>query len=128
MSENELEIQLDELKKRIPFEIGIHESKKVYEQILTDLLNDSKFICLSLLFPYEDYVNYKLPERYYNWQLRACVELYNLADKISVKDYSENGISWSRLKDGLSLSLTNEIISNVYAPSDTEERYEKDDV
>ena len=42
MNKNELKKQLEELKKRIPYEIGIHENKKVYEQILTDLLNDTK--------------------------------------------------------------------------------------
>jgi len=120
MTNDELEIQLEELKHRIPFDIALHDNKRLYEQILTDLLNDSKFICLSLLFPYEDYANYELPKRYYNWQLRACVELYNLADKISIKDYSENGISFSRLKDGLSMSLTNEILSNVYIPESEE--------
>ncbi len=121
MTDDELDIQLEELQKRIPFDIALHENKRVYDQILTDLLNDSKFICLSLLFPFEDYAEYNLPKRYYNWQLRACVELYNLADKISIKDYSENGISWSRLKDGLSVSLTNEIPSKVYVPNEEED-------
>lgn len=116
MTDDELNIQLDELKKRIPFDEALHNTQEEYEQILTDLLNDSKFICLSLLFPYEDYAEYELPIRYYNWQLRACVELYNLADKLSIKDYSENGLSWSRLKDGLSMYLTNELISKVYVP------------
>ena len=121
MTTEELEIQLPELEKRIPFDEALHVSQELYEQILTDLLNDSKFICLSLLFPFENYAEYELPARYYNWQLRACVELYNLADKISVKDYSENGLSWSRLKDGLSVSLTNEILSNVYVPDKDDE-------
>ena len=121
MTNEELEIQLPELKKRIPFDEALHDSQELYEQILTDLLNDSKFICLSLLFPFENYAEYKLPTRYYNWQLRACVELYNLADKISVKDYSENGISWSRLKDGLSVSLTDELPSKVYVPDEDDE-------
>ena len=121
MTDEELEIQLEELEKRIPFDVALHDNRELYEQILTDLLNDSKFICLSLLFPFENYAEYKLPKRYYNWQLRACVELYNLADKISVKDYSENGISWSRLKDGLSGSLVSELLSKVYVPSESEE-------
>ena len=121
MTNEELAIQLPNLKKRIPYDVALHESTVLYEQILTDLLNDSKFICLSLLFPYENYAEYELPERYYNWQLRACVELYNLADKLSIKDYSENGISWSRLKDGLSMYLTNEIISKVYVPDEDED-------
>ena len=121
MTNEELGIQLPELKKRIPYDEALHDSQEVYEQILTDLLNDSRFICLSLLFPYEDYAEYELPARYYNWQLRACVELYNLADKISVKDYSENGISWSRLTDGLSKSLTGELLSKVYVPDDEDD-------
>lgn len=121
MNKEEQKAQLKELRKRIPFDISIHVNNVQYEQILTDLLDDTKFICLSLLFPYEDYSDYNMPKRYYNWQLRACVELYNLADKISIKDYSENGISWSRLKDGLSQYLTNEIISNVYIPKEENE-------
>lgn len=116
MNKEELKPQLKELKKRIPYDIAIHETIVQYEQILTDLLDDTKFICLSLLFPFEDYSDYEMPKMYYNWQLRACVELYNLADKISVKDYAENGISWSRLKDGLSLSLVQEITSCVGIP------------
>lgn len=116
MNKEELKAQLKELKKRIPYDIAIHETIVNYEQILTDLLDDTKFICLSLLFPFEDYSDYDMPRMYYNWQLRACVELYNLADKISVKDYAENGISWSRLKDGLSLSLVQEITSWVGIP------------
>ena len=121
MTNEELAIQLPELESRIPYDEALHVSMALYEQILTDLLNDTKFICLSLLFPYEDYAEYELPTRYYNWQLRACVELYNLADKLSIKDYSENGISWSRLKDGLSAYLTGEILSNVYVPESDDE-------
>ena len=116
MNKEELKGQMKALQLRVPYDVAIHENQKTYEQILTDLLNDTKFICLSLLFPFEDYSDYDMPKMYYNWQLRACVELYNLADKISVKDYAENGISWSRLKDGLSLSLVQEITSWVGIP------------
>ena len=116
MNKEELRIQLKELKNRIPYNMAIHNSNALYEQILTDLLNDTKFICLSLLFPFEDYSDYDMPKMYYNWQLRASVELYNLADKISIKDYAENGLSWSRMKDGLSLSLIQEITSWVGIP------------
>lgn len=116
--------QFCSLKKRIPYDEALHDKRKYYDQMLKDLLEDSKFICLSLLYPYEDYADYELPKRYYNWQLRACVELYNLADKISVKDYAENGISWSRLKDGLSASLVNELVSNVYVPQDDKDESE----
>lgn len=124
MNDDELNVQLPKLKSRIPYDIALHENRRTYEQILTDLLDDTKFMCLSLLFPFEDYEEYDLPRRYYNWQLRACVELYNLADKISIKDYSENGISWSRLKDGLSEYLVNELVSNVYVPNTEEDECE----
>lgn len=116
MNKEELKAQLKELEKRIPFDLAVHETKPKYEQILTDLLNDTKFMCLSLLFPFDDYSEYEMPKMYYNWQIRACVELYNLADKISIKDYSENGISWSRLKDGLSQYLVQEVTSCVGIP------------
>lgn len=117
MNCNNTDSQFTLLKKRIPYDEAIHNDRGTYETILKDLLTDSKFICLSLLYPYEDYSDYELPKRYNNWQLRTCVELYNLADKISVKDYSENGISWSRLKDGLSQSLVNELVANVGIPA-----------
>ena len=116
MNKDELKVQMKALELRIPYNNALHETRKIYEQILTDLLGDTKFMCLSLLFPYEDYSDYEMPKNYYNWQLRASVELYNLADKISIKDYAENGVSWSRLKDGLSASLVQEITSWVGIP------------
>lgn len=110
-------IQLKKLMERIPFSevslLGVEY--KDYELILESLLEDSKHIAFEILYPYEDYPS-ELDKRYYNWQLRACVELYNLADKAGITNYSENGISWSKLNDGLSISLLNALTSRVGIP------------
>lgn len=112
--------QLDKLKLRIPYDEDIFGDNTTYEQVLTDLLEDSKNMCLSILYPFEDTSEMSLPSRYENWQLRACVELFNLADKQGIINYTENGISWGKKSDGLSVSLVNELTSRVGVPRKTE--------
>lgn len=116
MEEGIKETQLNKLKNRIPYDADIFGSENVYLQVLSDLLVDSKYIALEILFPYEDYSEYELPSKYNNWQLRACIELYNLADKAGITNYSENGISWSKLSDGLSNKLMDGLTSKVGTP------------
>ena len=108
--------QLEKLKLRIPYDEDIFQSNEIYEQVLVDLLEDSKNMCLSILYPFEDTTDIDLPSRYENWQLRACVELFNLADKQGIINYTENGISWGKKSDGLSVSLMNELTSRVGVP------------
>lgn len=109
--------QLNELKKRIPYDEDIHTSQENYEDMLNSLLEDSKEILLGKLFPFEDFSTYEIPTQYKNWQIRCCVELYNLADKEGITSYAENGLSWTKLSDGLSLSLMNQLISRAGVPS-----------
>lgn len=116
MTEEELEIQLPILQSRIPYDADIFNSEETYEQVLTDLLNDSKSICLEVIFPYEDFTDYDLPKKYYNWQLRCCIELYNMADKQGLAGYSENNLSWTKYTDGLSKDLMSKLISKVGVP------------
>ena len=125
MEEEVKNTQLKKLKDRIPYDEDIFESETIYLQVLNDLLEDSKFIALEILFPYEDYSEYELPSKYNNWQLRACVELYNLADKAGITNYSENGISWSKLSDGLSNKLMENLTSKVGIPKRKELEEEK---
>lgn len=108
--------QLEKLILRIPYEEDIFQSETVYEQVLNDLLEDSKNMCLSILYPFQDTTEMSLPTRYENWQLRACVELYNMADRQGIINYAENGISWGKKSDGLSVSLMNELTSRVGVP------------
>lgn len=117
--------QLEKLMLRIPYDEDIFQNYKVYEQILNDLIEDSKNMCLSVLYPYKDITNMELPSRYENWQIRACIELYNMADRQGIINYTENGISWGKRSDGLSVSLMNELTSRVGVPKkiESEEEY-----
>lgn len=110
--------QLNKLKSRIPYDKDIFGDTSKYQIAMQELLDDSKNIALETLFPYEDTSEMDLPSKYYNWQIRCCLELYNLADKTGVTNYSENGISWAKLSDGLSNTLMNKLTSKVGVPKE----------
>ena len=120
MSEQVFAAQLAALKLKIPYDEDIFGSEANWEAILTDLLKDSCSILLETLYPFDDFTDYEIPERYYNWQLRCCVELYNLADKQGVTNYAENTISWTKLSDGLSNALMNKLNSRVGIPKSSD--------
>lgn len=116
MTNEELEIQLPALELRIPYDEAYFEDEDEWEQCLLDLLETSKSILFDKLFPFDDTVEYVIPARRYEWQLRCCVELYNLADKSGLTSYAENDISWTKVSDGLSRHLMNQLISNIGVP------------
>lgn len=119
MQEEELAIQLPLLQNKIPYDEDVFGEEDNWDLILNDLLTDSKSILLETLYPFDDDLVIEetpIPPKYYNWQLRCCVELYNMADKQGVVNYSENGLSWSKLVDGLSNSLMNKLNSHVGIP------------
>ncbi len=126
MIEEDLQEQLTKLKAKIPYDEDIFETSENYEVILNNLLEDSKNILLETLYPFEDFTDYAVPKRYYGWQLRCCVELYNLADKQGITNYSENSLSWTKLSDGLSNSLMNKITSHVGVPKRIETDQEEE--
>lgn len=101
--------QLDKLKDRIPFEENIFGDIENYENALNRLLEDSKYQALSLRFPYQDYSEMELPQKYYNWQLRCCEEIYKLVGTNGIISYSENGLSWTRDSGNISKMLSSEI-------------------
>ena len=86
---------------------------ETYIKVLNRLLDDSKFIALSIRFPYQDYSNMDLPNKYKNWQLRCCQELYQSIGTEGIKSYAENGLSWTRDSGYISYELRNEIESIV---------------
>lgn len=107
----EKDAQLTKLMDNIPFDEDKFISRKDYEEKLSILLEDSKNIALSTLYPFlDDFEGKELPTKYYNWQIRASVELYKWANNAGVKSYSELNLSWSRDNDGpLSNSLLDEL-------------------
>lgn len=116
MDNKDIDEQLEKLQRRISYDADTFGSRANYDNVLNDLLEDSMYIGLSILFPFEDFSLKVFPKRYYNWQIRACVELYNMAGKTDIASYSENGLSWTKFKSGLSKDLLNELISKVGTP------------
>ncbi len=101
--------QLELLKTRIIYNEKVFGNYNVYEKVLNRLLEDSKFIALSLRFPYQDYSSMELPAKYNNWQLRCCEELYKNMGTQGIKSYSENGLSWTRDSAYITHELSSEI-------------------
>lgn len=114
--------QLELLKHRIIYDVDIFGSEETYNKVLENLLEDSKYIALSIRFPFQDYSNLTLPTKYNNWQLRCCVELYNVLGKENIKSYSENGISWTRDGSNISTDLYEEIMPMVGVINETSEQ------
>lgn len=104
-AENEL---LNKLKDRIRFTDRTFESEEEYERVLNSLLEDSKYIALSLYAPYEDN-EISLPKKYDNWLVRCSVELFNGMGTAGLRSYAENGLSWTRDSDYISKGLRDEI-------------------
>lgn len=101
--------QLELLKDRIPYIQEVFEDLPIYDKTLNRLLDDSKNIGLSLRFPYQDYSDMELPKKYNNWQLRCCEQLYTLIGTVGIKQYAENGLSWTRDSAYIPYEITSEI-------------------
>lgn len=114
--------QLEKLKLKIPYKANVFKTDENYTAVLMSLLEDAKNIALSTLYPFlDDFETVTLPSKYYNWQIRASVELYKWAGNAGIKAYSENGLSWSRDTDGaISNSLLEEIVPKVGVPKRSE--------
>lgn len=116
MDSADINKQLEKLQRRIKYNSDIWAKKPDYDAALKDLLEDSMYIGLSILYPFEDFSEKKFPKKYYNWQIRCCVELYSLAGRENLASYSENGLAWTMFKSGLSVDLLNELTPRVGVP------------
>ena len=105
------------LMKKIKYDKDIYGEMSNFEMVIEDLIDASKHIALSLKYPFlEEYSNLEVPSKYKNWQYRCCLELFKLAGKEGIISYSENGLSWQKLTDGLPQTLVDEIIPRVGVP------------
>ena len=87
-------------------DITIYET---YIKVLKRLLEDSKYVALSLRYPYQDYSELELPKKYKNWQIRCSEEIYNSIGTQGIKSYSENGLNWTRDSGYISYEIRGEI-------------------
>lgn len=79
------------------------------DEIFKIKLKRAKNIYLRLVFPYDHSIE-ELPNNIAkDWQTKCAIELYNLGDDIGLISYSENGLSETRDKAGLSQDLLNEL-------------------
>lgn len=115
-NEEVLDPQLEKLKLRITFEDSMLDNEEEYDNLLKNLLEDSKNIALSLKYPFEDYSKITFPIYLENWQIRCCMELYENLGKEGIKSYSENGISFTKDSGAISERLANEIIPVIGVP------------
>lgn len=120
--------QLTLLKERIEYAANIFGNEDIYDKVLNRLLEDSKYIALSIRYPYQDFSNMEIPSKYKNWQLRCCQEIYNGIGTEGIKSYSENGLSWTRDSGYISYELRSEIESMVgyIVEEEPEEEVEED--
>ena len=116
MDSTDINKQLEKLQRRIKYDADIWIKKTDYEAALKDLLEDSMYIGLSILYPFDDFSEKSFPKKYYNWQIRCCVELYGLAGRENLASYGENGLTWTMFKSGLSVDLLNELTPRVGVP------------
>lgn len=97
------------LKERIPYDEQTFKNMSTYLKVTDRLLEDSKYIALSLRYPYQDFADMELPKKYSNWQLRCCEQIYQAIGTMGIKSYAENGLSWTRDSSYLPYDLLNEI-------------------
>lgn len=101
--------QFDYLKDRIEYSKEIFSDYTTYKKVLNRLLEDSKYVVLSLRYPYQDFYDMEVPKKYLNTQLRICEEIYNGIGTVGIKSYSENGLSWTRDSGYISYEIRSEI-------------------
>ena len=82
---------------------------KSQDDIFKTKLQDAKYKYLGLVYPYNPEIDELPNDRAKNWQTDCAIELYNLDADGSYKQYSENGLQWTKSKDGISKDLLNEL-------------------
>lgn len=83
------------------------------DTIITSIIEDVWEIALSTRYPFDyDKQLIDLEPRFENWVVRATVQVYTNFGTLNVKQYSENGLSftYSAIRDGISVRLLNEIM------------------
>ena len=72
-------------------------------------LEDAKYEYLRLVYPYNPEIEELPNDRAKSWQTKCAIEMYNLIGNENVTSYSENGLSESYEKAGISKDLLNEL-------------------
>lgn len=80
-----------------------------HDDIFKLKLKNAKFEYLGLVYPYNPEIEELPNDRAKNWQTKCAIEMYNMSGDENIIQYSENGLSETRAKAGISEDLLNEL-------------------
>ncbi len=90
-------------------EILENEEDSSKDNIFKQKLEDAKYEYLRLVYPFNPDIDDLPNNRAKSWQTKCAIELYNLVGNENVIQYSENGLSETYAKAGISKDLLNEL-------------------
>lgn len=100
------EEQLKEM--RVEILDNVEDTSK--DEVFKIKLKRAKFRYLRLVYPYRYSEMTELPDdSAKDWQTKCAIELYNLAGDENLTSYSENGLSETYARAGISQDLLNEL-------------------
>lgn len=79
------------------------------DEVFALKLKRAKQTYLRLVYPFDKTITELLDDRAKDWQTKCAIELYNLGNDTNLTSYSENGLTESYEKAGLSQDLLNEL-------------------
>ena len=97
--------QLEEMRQEI---LG-DKSNASEDETFKRMLKKAKNRYLNLVYPFDREITELPDDRARNWQTDCAIELYNLDGDENLTSYSENGLSESYGKAGLSEGLLSEL-------------------
>ena len=97
--------QLEEMRQEI---LG-DKSNTSEDETFKIMLKRAKNRYLNLVYPFDRAITELPDDRAQNWQTDCAIELYNLDGDENLTSYSENGLSESYGKAGLSEGLLSEL-------------------
>lgn len=99
---------MDQLKEmRLEILDNINDESK--DEIFKIKLKRAKNTYLRLVYPFNHSITELPDDIAMDWQTRCAIELYNLGGDVGIISYSENGLSETKAKSGLSQDLLNDL-------------------
>lgn len=99
----------EEQLKEMRIEILEDSSDESKDEVFKIKLKRAKQRYLRLVYPFDKKITELLDDRAKDWQTKCAIELYNLAGDENLMSYSENGLSESYARAGISQDLLNEL-------------------
>lgn len=100
----------EEQLKEMRIEILEDSSDTSKDEVFKIKLKRAKFRYLRLVYPFRYKTMIELPDdSARDWQTKCAIELYNLGGDENLKSYSENGLSETYARAGISQDLLNEL-------------------